>query len=152
TKALIEIPPKFAGRPPVNPEAREKLAHGATWKGAQGLAEDVRYYGKWMRERAFERIGHLYPKARLPDGGEATVMAWVWARTAVCANPGCGVATPLVSNFMLSTKRGREAYVEPVSADGSYAFDVRVGLPLDMQAAKNGTRAGKAQDFRCVAC
>ena len=65
TKALIEIPPKFAGEPPVNPEAREKLGHGATWKGAQGLAEDVRYYGKWMRDEALERIGHLYPKAKL---------------------------------------------------------------------------------------
>ena len=32
------------------------------WKGASGLAADVRYYGEWMRERAFERIGHLYPK------------------------------------------------------------------------------------------
>src|SRR5512132_843091 len=61
TKALVEIPPKFAGHPPVNPESREKLAYGATWKGAQGLAEDVRYYGRWMRDEAFKRIGHLYP-------------------------------------------------------------------------------------------
>src|SRR5262245_59164131 len=43
-KAMIEIPPKFAGRPPVNPESRrgaELLAR--EWPGAQGLAADVRY-------------------------------------------------------------------------------------------------------------
>src|SRR5581483_11853641 len=71
TKALIEIPPRFAGRPPVNPEARARLDQGASWTGAQGLAEDVRYYGRWMRDRAAGRIGHLYPKATLPDGREA---------------------------------------------------------------------------------
>ncbi len=32
------------------------------WKAAQGLAEDVRYYGQWMRDEAEKRIGHLYPK------------------------------------------------------------------------------------------
>jgi putative DNA methylase len=87
TKALIEIPPKFAGKPPVNPEAGEKLGDDATWVGAQGLAEDVRYYGRWMRDEAFKRIGHMYPKAKLPDGSEATVIAWLWARTVQCPNP-----------------------------------------------------------------
>ena len=67
-KAMIEIPPKFAGRPPVNPkwqslpEAQKALRQ---WKGAQGLAEDVRYYGKWMRDEAEKRIGHLYPKVEV---------------------------------------------------------------------------------------
>src|SRR5437667_3454256 len=68
TKALIEIPPKFAGRPPINPEARTQLAHGATWERAQGLADDVRYYGKWMRDEAFARIGHLYAMVEVADG------------------------------------------------------------------------------------
>src|SRR5687767_2332859 len=83
TKALIEIPPKFANMPPVNPEDRAR-GMGAQWKGAAGLAADVRYYGKWMRDEAERRIGHLYPKAKLPDGGEATVIAWLWARTVTC--------------------------------------------------------------------
>src|SRR5687767_7162839 len=83
TKALIEIPPKFANQPPVNPADRGR-GMGASWKGAAGLAADVRYYGKWMRDEAERRIGHLYPKAKLPDGGEATVIAWLWARTVTC--------------------------------------------------------------------
>src|SRR5713226_2276445 len=97
TKALIEIPPKFAGRPPVNPEARAKIGHGDGWRGAQGLAEDVRYYGRWMRDEAERRIGHLYPKVRLPKehgGGEATVIAWLWARTVGCPSPACGTEMP----------------------------------------------------------
>jgi putative DNA methylase len=152
TKALIEIPPKFAGKPPVNPESRGKLAHGATWKGAQGLAEDVRYYGKWMRDEAFERIGHLYPKARLPDGREATVIAWLWARTVQCPNPACQVRAPLVSSFVLSRKPGKEAFVHPVVEGSSYRFEVQEGVPEDPVSARNGTRAGKAQDFRCTVC
>src|SRR5579883_3001105 len=97
-KALIEIPPKFAGCPPVNPESREKYLH-KEWKGAEGLAEDVRYYGKWMRDEAWKRIGHLYPKVTLPKeygGGEATVIAWIWARTVKCPNPACRTQMPLI--------------------------------------------------------
>src|SRR5262249_31809945 len=73
SKARVEIPPKFASRPPVNPKAQAELKRGGRWndKGAQGLAEDVRYYGQWMRDEAEKRIGHLYPKAKLADGSEA---------------------------------------------------------------------------------
>ena len=111
TKALIEIPPKFAGKPPVNPDSRKKLDHSKTWKGAQGLAEDVRYYGQWMRDEAEKRIGHLYPKIKLPKeqgGGEATVIAWLWARTVKCPNPACGAQMPLIRSFWLSTKPGQK--------------------------------------------
>src|SRR5947209_9711487 len=114
TKALIEIPPKFAGRPPVNPQAKQSLM-GQDWHRAQGLAEDIRYYGKWMRDEAEKRIGHLYPKVTLPKeygGGEATVIAWLWARTVKCPNPACGAQMPLVRSFYLSQKRGKEACVE----------------------------------------
>src|SRR5260370_42226931 len=81
SKALVEIPPKFAGLPPVNPESRAEIARGGRWngKGAQALAADVRHYGKWMRDEAERRIGHLYPKATLPGGSNATVIAWLWA-------------------------------------------------------------------------
>ena len=115
-KALIEIPPKFKDMPPVNPEAQQKLKVNQ-WKGAQGLAEDVRYYGKWMRNEAEKRIGHLYPKVKLPPEkgrGEVTVIAWLWARTVKCPNPACGCEMPLVRSFALSTKKGKETWVEPI--------------------------------------
>ncbi|HBY92921.1 MAG TPA: hypothetical protein DEP84_02990, partial [Chloroflexi bacterium] len=164
-KAMIEIPPKFANRPPVNPEARaEQRLIAQTWKGAQGLAEDVRYYGKWMRDEAEKRIGHLYPKVEItaemaeerPDlkpyvGQKLTVIAWLWARTVKSPNPAfADVEVPLASTFMLSTKPGKEAYVEPVIEDGGYRFTVKVGKPKSAEAAKNGTSAGKRAAFKCV--
>lgn len=106
-KALVEIPPKFAGQPPVNPRSRSEISRGGRWngRGAQGLAEDVRYYGQWMRDEAEKRIGHLYPKVRLPDGTDATVIAWLWARTVRSPDPAArGAMVPLVSSFILSTK------------------------------------------------
>lgn len=116
TKALIEIPPKFRDMPPVNPEAQALKV--SQWKGAQGLAEDVRYYGKWMRDEAEKRIGHLYPKVKInhegTEGTEATVIAWLWARTVKCPNPACGCEMPLVRSFALSTKKGKETWVEPI--------------------------------------
>ena len=164
-KATIEIPPKFAGKPPVNPNARaEKSLDRRQWKGAQGLAEDVRYYGKWMRDEAEKRIGHLYPKIEItaemaherPDlkkyeGRKLTVIAWLWARTVKSPNPAFrDVDVPLASTFMLSTKAGKEAYVEPVIENGGYRFTVKVGRPKDAAAAKNGTSAGKRAAFKCV--
>jgi putative DNA methylase len=187
-KAMIEIPPKFAGKPPVNPEANPHARHSGEsrnpyltqkldpgfrrgdelftreWKGAQGLAEDVRYYGQWMRDEAEKRIGHLYPKVEVtaematerPDlkplvGRKLTVIAWLWARTVKSPNPAFAqVDVPLASTFMLSTKVGKEAYVEPVIEGGGYRFTVKVGKPKDAEAAKNGTSAGKRAGFRCV--
>jgi len=108
-KAQIEIPPRFANMPPVNPRDRERMSSSEGWKGAAGLAADVRYYGEWMRDRAWERIGHLYPK----HNGE-TVIAWIWARTVKSPNPAVDVHVPLVKNFVLSTKKGKEAWVEPI--------------------------------------
>ncbi len=116
TKALIEIPPKFANRPPVHPD-QPKALMARDWRDAQGLAEDVRYYGKWMRDEAERRIGHLYPKVQLSTEqgrGEATVIAWLWARTVKCPNPACGAQMPLVRSFALSTRKGKEARVDPV--------------------------------------
>jgi len=130
-KALIEIPPKFSGRPPVNPESREKYLH-KEWKGAEGLAEDVRYYGNWMRNEAWKRIGHLYPKVHLPKeygSGETTVIAWLWAHTVTCPNPACMARMPLVHSFWLSTKKNKEAWVEPVvdRFEKTVRFEVRHG-------------------------
>ena len=121
-KALIELPRKFAGKPPVNPDAdplgmttgKGKRAKQVAWSGAAGLADDIRYYGKWMREQAHERIGHFYPKAKLPDGGEATVIAWLWARTVPCPNPACGAAMPLMTTFQASKKPNNRHWIKPV--------------------------------------
>ena len=164
-KAMIEIPPKFAGRPPVNPAVRqEKSLIGREWKGAQGLAEDVRYYGQWMREEAEKRIGHLYPKvevseemiAERPDlerykGRKLTVIAWLWARTVKSPNPAfADVEVPLAATFMLSTKKGKEAYVEPVIEGRVYRFSVKVGEPPDAQT-KRGTKSGSSgSSFLCL--
>ena len=164
-KAMIEIPPKFAGRPPVNPEARASPALlGGGWTGARGLAEDVRYYGRWMREQAERRIGHLYPMvaitnemvAERPDlkpytGRQLTVIAWLWARTVKSPDPAfSGVEVPLISTFMLSTKKGKEAYVEPVIEGRDYHFSVKVGTPRNAAAAKTGTKLSRGANFRCV--
>lgn len=164
-KAMIEIPPKFAGKPPVNPESRkEKRLFARKWTGAQGLAEDVRYYGKWMRDEAEKRIGHLYPKVDItadmaqerPDlkkyvGRKLTVIAWLWARTVKSPNPAFAkVDVPLATTFMLSTKAGKEAYVEPVIENGGYRFMVKVGKPKDAEVANNGTKLSRGANFQCL--
>lgn len=181
-KALIEIPPKFAGMAPVssNAEAQGRkegrnLGVSASlrlipeeWRGARGLAEDVRYYGQWMRDEAEKRIGHLYPKA---DG--KTVIAWLWARTVTCPNPACQARMPLVRSFALSTKKGKQAWVEPVVERGFNAkaqrrrdkeedplrlgvsaltpavrFEVRTGAGKPQEPPK----IGRGAKFRCLVC
>ena len=122
-KAMIEIPPKFAKQPAVNPIARK---YNRKWKGAQGLAEDVKYYGEWMRKKIFERVGHLYPKIK-DKGQERTVIAWIWARTVKCPNPACGCEMPLVRSFALSKKKGKEAFVEPILKNGEVSYLVKYG-------------------------
>ena len=164
-KAMIEIPPKFAGQSPVNPASREERnLIEREWKGAQGLAEDVRYYGQWMRDEAKRRIGHLYPQIEIteemvrerPDlerykGRKLTVIAWLWARTVRSPNPAfADVEVPLASTFMLSTKKGKEAYVEPVIEGRGYRFVVKVGTPEDAEAAKAGTKLARGANFRCL--
>lgn len=127
-KAMIEIPPRFAGQAPVNPDSRTRLDGATGWQGAQGLAADVQYYGEWMKREAFRRIGHLYPKVKVPHelgGGEATVIAWIWARTVKCPNPACGCEMPLVRSFILSKKKGKEAWIEPLFENGKTTYVVR---------------------------
>jgi len=165
-KAMIEIPPKFAEKPPVNPRTRaDRNMFAREWKGAQGLADDVRYYGQWMRDEAQKRIGKLYPKVEVtaemakgrPElkpyvGRSLTVIAWLWARTVKSPNPAFAqVDVPLASTFMLSTKAGKEAYVEPVIEGGGYRFTVKVGKPKDAEGAKRGTKSGSSgSSFLCL--
>jgi putative DNA methylase len=162
TKALIEIPPKFAGQPPVNPDWQKKSAQEkaiARWQGAQGLAEDVRYYGKWMRDEAKRRIGHLYPKVKItaematdrPDlkrylGQELTVIAWLWARTVVCPNPACGISLPLMRTTTLSAKGNKKVWVEPQLTDGGVTFSLHLGGQETVKETVNRRGA------KCFAC
>lgn len=151
-KAMIEIPPKFANMPPVNPEDRVNRV-AETWKGAQGLAADVKHYGEWMKKEAYKRIGHLYPKVRVPKeqgGGEATVIAWIWARTVKCPNPACGCEMPLAGSFVLSKKKGNEAWVELKYADKRFNAIVHHGK-YEKELA-NGTKKGKKALFCCPRC
>ncbi|MBQ7502585.1 DUF1156 domain-containing protein [bacterium] len=149
-KAMIEIPPRFAGRAPVSPEAKDML--NESWKGAAGLAEDVRCYGEWMKQEAFKRIGRLYPKVKLPEsqgGGEATVIAWIWARTVRCPNPACGCEMPLASSFILSKKKGKEVWVKPIPEGKSVRFEVQNGIcPKEYESFKQG----KGALFKCPCC
>ena len=164
-KALIELPPKFNGKPPINPDAnpmgmmtgkftgrgRNRKAEQVPWRGAAGLANDIRYYGNWMREEAFKRIGHLYPKAKLPDGGEATVIAWLWARTVPCPNPACGVAMPLMTTFQLSKKPTNRHWTKPVCdrETNSVSFHAQnhdEGIDLERTVIRGG------KGVICVAC
>lgn len=164
-KAMIEIPPRFSGKPPVNPESRKGQQSQLTvWKAAQGLAADVRYYGQWMRDEAEKRMGHLYPKIDLTNerakeredlkaliGEQVTVIAWLWVRTVKSPNPAFAqVDVPLASTFMLSTKTGREAYIEPMIENSSYRFIVKMGLPEDVEYTKSGTKLARGANFKCL--
>lgn len=163
-KAMIEIPPKFDNRAPVGPQIAGDSDSDAlgTWKGAEGLAEDVRRYGNWMREEAKKRIGHLYPQVEVtaemaatrPDlkpyvGKKLTVIAWLWARTVKSPNPQFSdVDVPLVSSFVLSSKKGKEVYVEPIVEGNSWRMVVKTGKPP--AEAELGTTAGKRKAFKCL--
>jgi|WetSurSiteA1Bulk_404760.scaffolds.fasta_scaffold00140_5 putative DNA methylase len=163
-KAMIEIPPKFAGQAPVGPiPAHEKQTNCyEDWSGAKGLAEDVRRYGHWMRKEAFKRIGHLYPQVEItaemskdrPDlrglvGQKLTVIAWLWARTVKSPNPAFShVDVPLVLGFVLSSKKGKETWIEPIVEGDNYRFEVRVGKPA--KGANEGTKVGRGGHFKCL--
>lgn len=161
-KAMIEIPPKFSGSKPVGPVPSEELI--AAWSGVAGLAEDVRRYGAWIKEKAAQRLGGLYPKVKItssmvterPDlklllGQELHVLTWLWARTVKSPNPAYShVHVPLVSTFMLSSKPGKEAYLEPIIKKDQYHFVVRLGKPKNAGLVENGTKLARGANFRCI--
>ena len=146
TKALIEIPPKFANKPPINLDA-DKM--GGDWHGARGLADDIRYYGKWMRDEAFKRIGHLYPTIKDENGIDRTVIAWLWARTIPCANPACGINMPMMKTFQLSTKANNRHWTKPVidRETNTVSFKVQ-NHPADVPTEATVNRNGAT----CIAC
>lgn len=167
-KAMIEIPPKFAGRPPVGPvpgaEKQIKAKGTEDWSGARGLAEDVRRYGRWLRDEAEKRVGHLYPRVRITpvmakarkdlkpyEGRELTVIAWIWARTVASPNPAAnGRQAPLTTSFYLSTKPDKLTWIDAHGGALGPTFTVRTGPSENDERLRAGTRGGKAQDFICL--
>jgi len=164
-KCHLELVPRWEDRAPVNPKDRKESSGKQGWRGPAALAADVRYYGRVILERARERIGHLYPPARVTEGmvaehphlepyvgKELPVIAWIWARTVPSPNPAAhGAHVPLMSSFWLFSKEGSEAWLEPVvdRAAGTWRFRVRTGAPPDRGAVRAGTKIGRAT-FRCI--
>jgi putative DNA methylase len=155
-KCNLEIAPRWTEHPAVNPESREQLAHSRGWKGTHGLAEDVRYYGRKIRDETQMKIGHLYPKVRLPKeygNEEANVIAWLWARTVASPNPAArGAHIPLISTYWLSTAKGKPAWLRPIvdKAHNTYRFEVETGEPPDRSIVKSGTKLGRGAKFKCL--
>jgi putative DNA methylase len=152
-KAMIEIPPKFRDQEPIHPALKNR----SFYRNAEGLAEDVKYYGEWIREKAFERIGHLYPQVDLPNeygGGKATVIAWIWSRTVPSPNPAFSdMQVPIASSFLLSSKKGKESWIKPVIDKASKNITYRIhtgGTKEDWAEAKTGTKAGRGANFHCL--
>jgi putative DNA methylase len=152
-KAMIEIPPMFKDREPIHPGAKERQFY----RNAEGLAEDVKYYGEWMREKAWERIGHLYPQVDLPKhlgGGKATVVAWIWARTVPSPDPAfASVPVPIASSFLLTPMKGKEAWIEPIVDKSTKTITYRIrhgGTADELSKAKDGTKSGRGANFVCV--
>ncbi|MBN9268326.1 MAG: DUF1156 domain-containing protein, partial [Hyphomicrobium sp.] len=152
-KAMIEIPPKFKDMPPIHPGPKERQFY----RNAEGLAEDVKYYGEWMREKAWERIGHLYPQVDLPKeygGGKATVIAWIWARTVPSPDPAFSdVQVPIAANFMLHTKKNSEIWIEPILNKELKSIEYQIrrgGTKEELAIAAEGTKAGRGANFRCL--
>lgn len=152
-KALVEVPPRFSGRPPVYPGSATERT---TWPRATGLAEDVRRYAQWMRDEAELRIGHMYPKVALPDSSsEANVLAWIWTRTVKCSNPACGLAMPLVKSWWLGKKKGKESYVVPhVARTASGAPTVTYSIAHELAGApvKESDGTVSRNGAVCIAC
>ena len=152
-KAMIEIPPRFKDREPTHPGIKGR----SFYRNAEGLAEDVKYYGEWMREKAFERIGHLYPQVDLPDeygGGKATIIAWIWARTVPSPDPAFSdVQVPIASSFLLSSRKDKEAWIEPIVDKIAKTITYRIrlgGTKEELAKAREGTKAGRGANFRCI--
>jgi putative DNA methylase len=155
-KCNLELAPRWAGHAPVNPEDRERDVGTQVWTGTKGLAADVRYYGRLIRERALEKIGHLYPKVKLPDengGGEANVIAWLWARTVASQDPAAkGAHVPLLSTYWVCSAPGKLAWLEPIvdHTTNSFHFEVKNGTPPNAAIVRAGTKLGRGAKFKCL--
>ena len=138
-RAMIEIPPRFAGRPPVHPGIDKKLK---AWERAHGLAADVEAYGRWMRDEAERRIGRLYPDAIGPNGEQLTPIAWIWARTVESPDPAWSGHVPLVASWVLANRPGKaKVWIEPVidRSTQTISYEIRArGEPTHNRTCSGG--------------
>jgi putative DNA methylase len=150
SKGMIEYPALFSGFSPVHPGAKERH----TYTQAEGLSEDIRYYGGLLQDIAFQKVGNLFPTINIKAGGSAKVLAWVWARTVPSPDPAFkGAPVPIAASFILSTKKGREAWIEPIIDRASASVSFRVHMTADkvaMKAAASGTKMSRGANFRCL--
>jgi len=154
-KCNLELIPRWVNHRPVNPEIRnDVLRCGVSLSGVKGLAEDVRFYGELVRKRVLEKIGHLYPQVTLPKeygGREANVIAWLWARTVASPNPAVlGAHVPLINTYWLCSKKGHEAWLEPVidTKARNYKFEICKGSPQKRTTISAGTQIRGG--FKCL--
>jgi putative DNA methylase len=162
-KAMIEIPPRFANKSPVGPQlpsSNKGLLED--WPRVTGLAEDIKRYGQIVFDQVLATVGHLYPHIEVtpsmtidrPDlqtalGQKLRVIAWLWCRTVRSPSPAYShIHVPLASTFVLSSKKGKEAYVEPLISQEGYSFVVRKGEIPD--TAVSGTKLARGANFRCL--
>lgn len=148
TSVVSDVPTRFENTVAVHP--REEMILDIPQPGIQALAEDIRWYGEWIQEEAFKRIGHLYPKVKSPaTGEELEISAWVWARTVKCPNPSCGCQIPLSSSYDLARKKGAEAWVEPVVEGGTVQFRIH---QEPNPTVKGKPKVGQTAVFKCPSC
>lgn len=143
-KSMLEIPPRFADCPAVNPDSQKNLFGKSFGSGTQGLSDDVNFYGQRLKSLAFDKIGSLYPQIMTPEG-QANIIAWIWARTVKCPNPACNCEMPLVNSFVLSSKAGHEAFIDPEIKDGEIFYHVKQGRVKDEGTVN---RSGA----KCICC
>ena len=152
-KAMLEIPPKYFGLPPMKNTQKKR----AFYNNVEGLAEDVEFYGEWMRDQAFLKLKNLYPKIvtdKELSKQESTVIAWIWARTVPSPDPAFSqTQVPLISSALLSSKKGKEVWLELIVDKVLKKISYKIhkgGTQEELQRAKLGTSAGKRQAFKCI--
>tara|TARA_B100000212_G_scaffold336040_1_gene308816 strand:+ start:3490 stop:6393 length:2904 start_codon:yes stop_codon:yes gene_type:complete len=165
-KCILEIPSHFSEKCPVSKNLNKKglFNDSSDSRGSTGLAEDINFYGQMIKKKAEEKIGDLYPRIQItkemvikrPDlaiyeGQKLKIISCQWARAIKSCNPTFShVDVPLATTFYLSTKKGKEAYIQPIIKGDHYIFEVKIGRPENDSQVKLGTSAGKRSAFRCI--
>ena len=151
---MIEIPARFSDQPAAHPQpSGAQMELGEHRSGIQGLVEDFQYYGNLIQEQAEKQLGHLYPKVQLPPehgGGDATVVAWIWAHIIQCPNPACGAEMPLASKWELSHKKGRETWIVPIIDRSTQPHKVRYTIVTGKGTPPEGTVDRRGA--KCIVC
>lgn len=145
TKAVAEIPARFANKPAVSENAENRF-----YTGVEGLAEDILCYGTAIRHELANRLTSMYPDALEQDLDNKRVYAWIWTRTVTCPNPACSCQMPLANSYVLSKLKNREFYVQPEVQGKAVSFHVLKGVSgSSQQGNKIGSSGAR---FKCPVC